>query len=249
MLSPVPVNSVGTAQVKDSSIRSGDIRNGNVRAADIGANAVNRSEIATGAVTADGLAEGSVGSREVNDDSLTGADVNESTLSQVQDSAHLAGLPSTSYVKTSTLVPFHVRIPFSNVRTIVESGPISLVAECHENISGEQDELRLVAATTVDGAFMQGDFQRGGPGVGQPDLTPGLPSSQRIMGGLVTRMRPPRTTTSTPASSPVWAGPCTAGARHAARSRGQAGAALPDTSGRTIGGIRRQLSRPVTSTV
>lgn len=82
------------------------------------------------------------------------------------------------------LVHFRRTLSFGQEAVIAQHGMVSVVAQCRENISGNQDELRLLGASTGD-AFMQGDTPHSGPGVGSNYLTPATPDDNRVLGGIV----------------------------------------------------------------
>jgi hypothetical protein len=83
----LPINSVGTAQLKKNAVTAPKIKKNAVRAAKIRKNAVRTAKIRKNAVTG----------AKVRADSLTGLDINESTLAKVPaagtaDSATAAGV-------------------------------------------------------------------------------------------------------------------------------------------------------------
>lgn len=82
-------------------------------------------------------------------------------------------------------MPFAVKLSFGQKSEFVSNGSVGLEADCRENISGDQDELRMLAVSHVDGSFMQGDTPHSGPGVNSNYLTPATPEDNRTMGGIV----------------------------------------------------------------
>ncbi len=200
-------NSVRSGDIRDGNVRaqdlarnsvgSSEIKTGAVGAAEIRRNAVRAAEIATNAVRSAELAANSVGTSEVDDDSLTGNDILESSLGQIPragqadfatragDASTVGGIPASSIVTTNQVVPFRVALSFGQKVEFISAGPVGLEADCRANISGNQDELRLLARSTTTGAFMQGDTPHGGPGVGSDFLTPGTPEDNRTIGGIV----------------------------------------------------------------
>ena len=158
-----------------NTVDSGDIKNG----------AVGTKDIKNDAVATKDIKNNNVRSGDVRNDTLTGADINESTLGQVPsagsaNSANLANNANTaSNANTANnanransagavdgRIPFVVRLSAGESQTIAQNGAISLVAECSS--PGGNDRARILAATTADGAILQG----------APDdhLGPGTPS-------------------------------------------------------------------------
>jgi hypothetical protein len=124
------------SQLGKNSVGSKQLKKNAVTAAKIKKNAVTGAKIQTAAVTG----------AQVKDGSLAGADINVGTLGTVP-----------SAVAASTLAgqtPFLIRLGFGQTQTIATNGAVSLVAEC---IQDGIDEVRIVAATSVNGAVMSGD--------------------------------------------------------------------------------------------
>lgn len=156
---------VGTKQLKAGSVTAGKIKK----------NAVTAAKIRNKAVT----------TAKIKNDAVTGQKVLESSLATVPDAAALGGLPAGSYATKSEFVTFRVPLAFGEIKTIVSNGPVSLQAECRANVSGVQDEIRILGATTQSGSFMQGDTPNSGPGLGGTFLEPGTEADKRVMSNMV----------------------------------------------------------------
>ena len=148
-------NTVDSGDIKNGAVTSKDIKNNGVRSGDV------RNSTLAGA--------------DVRNDSLTGADVNESTLGQVPsaNSANTANTANTASTATraSTAgsvdgrIPFRVMLSTGQSQTIAQNGAISLVAQCND--LGPEDQARILAATSSNGAIVQGaEDDHTGPGDG-----------------------------------------------------------------------------------
>jgi len=134
----LPKNSVGKKQLKN--------------------NAVVTAKIKKNAVTAAKIKAGAVDGSKVKDGSLTGADINLGTLGTVPsaNSAKTAESAKTAD-SANTLAghtPFFIRLNFGESRTLATNGAVSLVAECRQTTN---DEIRVTAHTTVNGAVLGGE--------------------------------------------------------------------------------------------
>jgi hypothetical protein len=107
-------------------------------------NAVTASKIKKNAVTGSKIKKDAVTGAMVKDGSLTGADIN---LGMVPSAASASGLVGQT--------PFLIRLGFGQSQTIATNGAVSLVAECQRE--GGLDEVRIVGATSVNGAVFAGD--------------------------------------------------------------------------------------------
>ena len=133
----LPKKSVGTPQLK--------------------AKAVKTPKIAKNAVNTAKLKKNAVSTPKIRNNAVTGAKINESTLGEVPlatNANNLAG--QTSYV--SKLAP-------GQSESIAVNGAVSMITKCDE--VGGNDRVRILAATTADGAIMAGDDTRLGPGSGE----------------------------------------------------------------------------------
>ena len=118
-----------------NSVGSKQLKKNAVTAAKIKKNAVTGAKIKKGAVTGD----------KVKDGSVTGADINLSTLGTVPSAASANSLVGQT--------PFVVRLGFGQSQVLASNGAVSLVAEC---IQAGEDEIRITARTSVNGAILGG---------------------------------------------------------------------------------------------
>jgi hypothetical protein len=138
-------NTVDSGDIKKNAVRSSDVRNGAVKSAD--------------------LRNNSVRSVDVRNNTLTGADINESKLGQVPsagsaNSANSANTANSANRASSAgavdgRTPFVLRLSAGQSQTIAQNGAISLVADC--STDGVDDQARILAATSADGAILQSD--------------------------------------------------------------------------------------------
>jgi hypothetical protein len=152
-----------------NTVDGGDIKNG----------AVGTKDIKNGAVATTDLKNNNVRSEDVRNNTLTGLDINESSLGTVPsaNSANTANSANSannannanSANRASTAgavdgrVPFLLKLSAGQSQTIAQNGAVSLVAEC--NSSGGNDQVRILAATSTDGAILQGyEDDHTGPG-------------------------------------------------------------------------------------
>ncbi len=184
----LPDDSVDSSTIKNNSVRSVDIRNGQVKRSDVNRNAVAGEEVLNNTLTGDdifepSLAEVPLASNADRADHAANAD-------QAHEAAFAEDLrPSgaAQFWSKRELVPLNVELSFGQKVEIVRNGPVALEADCRANITtAGQDELRLLAQTTEDGSFMQGDTPHSGPGVGSDFLNTDTPEDNRTMGGVVT---------------------------------------------------------------
>jgi hypothetical protein len=164
-------NTVDSGDLKKNSVTSPDIAKGAVKTADIARNAV------TGA--------------KVRNNSLSGNDVNESTLGKVPsatnadnaanaaNAANAVNAANANRAATAGAVdgrtPFLIKLGAGQTQTIASHGPISIVAECLS--TGGNDIVRLLGASTQDGAVLLGaDIRNGSAG---NTLDPADPADDR----------------------------------------------------------------------
>jgi hypothetical protein len=165
------------------------------------ANSVGAKQLKKRAVTTNKIRANAVTGAKVKRNSLTGQDIRESTLGKVPaarladvagsatsagtaNHANTANSASTANRANSAgsvdgRIPFLVRLSVGQFQTIAQNGAISLVAEC--NSVGGEDQARILAATTVVGAILQGsEDDQTGPGDGGSDfLNPTTPANDR----------------------------------------------------------------------
>jgi hypothetical protein len=108
-------------------------------------NAVTAAKIKKNAVTSAKIKNDAVTGSKVQDGSLVGADINLGTVGTVPSAASANGLVGQT--------PFFVRLGFGQSQVLASNGAVSLVAEC---LAGAEDEVRITARTTVNGAILAG---------------------------------------------------------------------------------------------
>jgi hypothetical protein len=185
----LPNNSVDSDTIVDNSVRSRDIRTDQVKLSDINRNAVAGEEVVDNTLTGDDVFEQSLGTVPFAEQASTAQRaVDADFATRAADAQQLGGRSPGAFVTTDQVVPFRVRLSFGQKVEFISNGPVGLEADCRQNITGSgQDELRLLAVTREDGAFMQGDTPHGGPGVqtSDPFLDRDTIEDERTMGGLV----------------------------------------------------------------
>jgi hypothetical protein len=156
-----------------------------------GKNTVDSADIKKGAVKSADLGRNAVTSSKVQSNTLTGSDVNESTFRKVPSatSADTAtnATNSTNATNASNAananraataggvdgrIPFLVKLSAGESKTIATNGAVSLVVECLTGAGN--DRVRILAATTQNGAALHGDTNSysGAPGDTLDVLTP-----------------------------------------------------------------------------
>lgn len=81
----------------------------------------------------------------------------------------VGGKTAAGLVAAGKIVHFSFKLSFGQNRSVASSGPLSLTAQCRQNITSNggtlnQDVSRIVIATTENGAVFEGaDAKRGGP--------------------------------------------------------------------------------------
>jgi hypothetical protein len=165
-----------------NTVDGGDIRTGAVKSKDIENGAVETRDIKNNDVRSRDVRNSTLRGADVRNDSLTGADVDESRLGQVSSAssattANTANRANTAATANRAIsagsvdgrMPFRLMLGAGQSRTIARNGAISLVAEC--NSAGGTDQARIVAATSSDGAILQGyEDDATGPGDGSDFL-------------------------------------------------------------------------------
>ena len=158
-------NTVDSGDIKRNAVRSSDVRSGAIRTADIRNNAVT--------------------SAKVRNNTVTGNDVNESTFGKVPSATNADTATNATNATNATRAttaggvdgrtPFLVKLSAGQSQTIASHGAVSIVAECLS--SGGNDTVRLLGATTEDGAAQGGtDSFDGSPGFG-----PGTAADDRVL--------------------------------------------------------------------
>jgi hypothetical protein len=112
-----------------------------------GGTAFAATKLAANSVGPKQLKRNAVTGAKVRNRSLTGADIKPGTLGAVPSATSAASLVG----QTS----FSIRLGFGQAQTIATNGAVSFAAECLQEAG--TDEVRIVAATTANGAVMAGD--------------------------------------------------------------------------------------------
>jgi hypothetical protein len=148
-----------------NTVDSGDIKKGAVKAADIGGNAVTSGKVKNNTLTGSDINEsklGKVPSATTADTAATATNAANATNATNATTAANANR-ATSAASTDGRTPFLLKLAAGQSQTIAQNGSISLVAEC--NSSSGIDQARILAATTTDGAILQGgENDHTGPG-------------------------------------------------------------------------------------
>jgi hypothetical protein len=154
------VKKVGPNEIKANSIKTGKIVKEAVTAGKIKKNAITEAKIADNAVTTNKIAN----------DAVIGTKVNESTLSEVPSAAK-----ATTAANLTGQISVFARLGFGQSETIASNGAVSLVAECQNNVAGN-DRIRILAQTTANGSILDGTDDRTGPAT---FLDVGTPADER----------------------------------------------------------------------
>jgi hypothetical protein len=94
---------------------------------------------------------------------------NATTATSADSADSVGGKTAAQLVAAGKLVHFSFKLSFGQDRPLASSGPLSLTAQCRQNITSNggtlnQDVSRVVIATTQNGAVFDGaDSKRGGP--------------------------------------------------------------------------------------
>lgn len=107
---------------------------------------VSSKQLKANSVTTGKIKKNAVTTAKIKNDAVTGAKVNEATLAAVPTATtatNLAGQTSFSF-----------RLGFGGTQTIATNGAVSLIAVCDQ--SGGNDRARILAATTANGAVLEG---------------------------------------------------------------------------------------------
>jgi hypothetical protein len=188
---------IGSGDVKNNSLTGKDIKNltgkdvknNSLRSPDV--RGLRGRDVSDGGLTGADIADGSLGGADLGANTVGGDQILESSLGAVPSATdalnaqQLGGRPAGDYITNSVIRPFRVTLQFGEKKEFLTNGPIGLEADCRANISGNQDELRILAVTRENGAFMQGDTPHSGPGVSSDTLDITTPEDNRTMGGIV----------------------------------------------------------------
>jgi hypothetical protein len=173
-----------------NTVDGGDIKKNAVKSSDIAKNAVKSADIAKGAVKTADIGGNAVTTAKVRNNTLTGDDINEALLGKVpsatnaDNATNAANAANANRAATAGAVdgriPFLVKLATGQSQTIAQNGSISLVVEC--NAPAGNDQIRILAATTADGAILQGsedDHLGSGAFAGSTFLDIATPANQR----------------------------------------------------------------------
>jgi hypothetical protein len=136
----------------------------------VAAKKIGTKQLKANSVTTGKIKKNAVTTAKIKNNAVTGAKVRESTLGEVPlatTANNLAG--QRSYV-------FKLGVGQSEV--IATNGAVSVIAKCEE-VAGN-DRIRILAATTTDGAMMLGDTFHLGTGAGE-FLNAATPEDQRVI--------------------------------------------------------------------
>jgi hypothetical protein len=160
--SAIAATKIGTKQLKAGAVTTGKIKK----------NAVTASKIKKNAIT----------TAKIRQDAVTGAKLNEATLATVPSATNATN--ATNATTASNLVgqtSYLFKLALGQTQLIATNGAVSLHAQCR--IVGANQEARIIASTTQDGALLVGDTPHLGPGGGPPAdfLNVGTPEDQRVL--------------------------------------------------------------------
>ncbi len=147
-------NSVDSGDIKNNSVKTGDVKNENLTGTDV--------------------KKGTIAGSDVKDNSITGTDVNESTLGPVPSlQGHDAIL---------------AKLTNGQSQTLATNGAVSIVATCEIGVDVDPtatttigDRVRLLAATTQDGAVMDGSTDHNGGALTTDYLNAATPPDERVL--------------------------------------------------------------------
>ena len=144
---------IGSAQIKNNSVRSTDIKNNSVRSTDIKNNDVRGTDVRTGTVNGS----------DVGNDSLTGADVVESSLGTVPSASNAGRAITANAASTANVANSVSTVRTIGVTTVAEGaspatlatyGPFTLTGACVAATANTVANLNI--ATTEDNAVANG---------------------------------------------------------------------------------------------
>jgi hypothetical protein len=166
----LPANSVGNEQLKRRAVTTTKIHH----------NAVTGSKVKRNTLTGRDIRESSLGEVPAARRADVAGSATTAGTANVANSAHSANTANRANSAGSVdgRIPFLVRLSLGQSQTIAQNGAISLVAEC--NSAGGEDQARILAATTVVGAILQGSHDdHTGPGDSNTFLNPTTPADNR----------------------------------------------------------------------
>lgn len=95
------------------------------------------------------------------------------------------GVIDNAFKEKGDLIAFRASAAFGEIVEVYRNGAISIELECRDDVSGANDQVRLLAATSQDGAFLDGDSNHTGPGNGSDYLnTTTVKDARQIADGL-----------------------------------------------------------------
>jgi hypothetical protein len=165
---------IGSAEIRDNSVRSKDLRNNGVRSKDLRNNDVRGGDIRTGSVRATDLRDGDLTGADLMNDTISGADVNESSLATVpraSDALTLGGRSADAFLASDRQSRTGlIKLAHGETRTIASSGPFTWTAQCIDDGGGSTRLTVTVSSTEADS--FAGDF-----GIGGQPVAPGAPAT------------------------------------------------------------------------
>jgi hypothetical protein len=144
----------------------------------IKAGAVKTGKLAKEAVKAGKLAKNAVTTPKISNDAVTGDKVNEASLGTVPSATSATSATNATNVAGQT--PFLFKLSAGQTQQIATHGSVSLLAQCQTGVGGN-DRVRILAATSQDGALLVGDTAHLGPGVTSDFLNVGTPEDERVL--------------------------------------------------------------------
>jgi hypothetical protein len=175
-------NRVDSGDIKNNVIRGKDIRNGTVTGKDVKNNHLRGVDIRNNSLAGRDINEGSLGqvpSANTANTANSANTANTANSANTATNANRAGSAGSVDGRT----PFLVKLSAGQSQTLATHGAVSIVAECLE--SGGNDIVRILGATSQDGAAMGGqiDNYTGAPG---NTLDSSTPADDRVMSSIDT---------------------------------------------------------------
>jgi hypothetical protein len=197
-------NTVDSGDIKNNALRTQDIRNGSVTTKDVKDNDVGSVDIQNDTLTGIDINEGSLGqvplaiSANTANTANTANSANSATTANSANSAntaHTANTANTANTATNAnragsagsvdgRMPFLVKLSAGQSQTLATHGAVSIVAECVED--GGEDVVRILGATSQDGAAMGSNDFESYTGSPTDSLNSTTPAGNRIMSSVRT---------------------------------------------------------------
>jgi hypothetical protein len=142
---------IGSAQIKNNSIRGKDIRNSTITGKDVKNSGLTGSDIKNS----------SLGGSDVKNNNLTGSDILESSLGTVPNAlnattaANAGNAASVGGFRIARVTPF--TLTNNQTREVLREGPFTFTATCAINVGGTTDTATIDIATTQNNAAFDSD--------------------------------------------------------------------------------------------